>query len=214
MSITRLLEDPVPNHTAIDAPGLIITGANMSGKSTFLRTISLSALTAQTFGFCFARSFTTARFRIVTLIQKRDTVSGGSSYYFYEARRIFEMVEGTRESDPLLFIVDEFFSGTNSRERIAAAVAVLRFLSNRRCIAVAATHDLDIANILADTFDLRYFADTMSDDSIRFDYVLRPGVIRSTNGIKLLRAIGYPEEIVADAESMGNPPSTGSNRQD
>ena len=209
-----LLDQPAANDIILHSPGMILTGANMSGKSTFLRTVCLNALLARTVGFCAARSFEVSPFRIVTLIRKSDSVTGGSSTYFYEARRIYEMIGDSAASDSLLFAVDEFFSGTNSRERIAAATAVLRFLVGRGCITIAATHDLEIARRLSGEYDLSHFADRVSGDEILFDYILNPGIIRSTNGIRLLRAIGYPGDIVDSAHDLAGLPGIPAERHD
>ena len=197
-----LVEDAVSNDVDLRSPGWVLTGANMSGKSTLLRTIMLNVVLAKTIGFCCATSFACSRLRLASLIRKSDSIAEGKSLYFYEARRIFDMIQSAATGEPLLLAVDEFFAGTNSKERIAAAVAVLIYLEKLGCLTIAATHDLEVALRLEGTYKLFHFADNIADGEIQFDYTLQDGHIRSTNGLRLLRLIGYPEEVVSIAENM------------
>lgn len=199
-----LLADPVANDIDLAPPGLVLTGANMSGKSTFLRTLGINIVLARTIGIGTAGEFSCAPLRVVTLIRKRDSIASDTSLYLYEARRIFAAISEIEGGEPLFVAVDEFFSGTNSRERIAASIAVLSWLATHRCVVAAATHDEEVAEGLAGTYGLVHFSDRVDDGSVRFDYRLKTGIVKSTNAISLLRAIGYPREIVSLAASLAD----------
>jgi DNA mismatch repair ATPase MutS len=180
----------------------------MSGKSTFLRTIALNIVFAQSIGFCAASRFSCSPFSVATLILKSDTVTGGESIYYYEARRIQAMLREAVSGTPSFFAVDEFFSGTNTTERVAAAVSVLTYLADTGCLTLAATHDVQIASRLGTEYRLLYFADRIEDGEIRFDYTLRQGIINSTNALRMLKHIGYPEEVVSQAmREIEGPPA-------
>jgi DNA mismatch repair ATPase MutS len=196
-----LLERPVANSCILTEPGAIITGANMSGKSTFLRTIGLNVLLAQTIGNCHATAFSSGLFHLRSLIQKHDDILTGKSFYCHEAERILEMVRSNEHGPSAmdLYIIDEFFSGTNSLERVKATIAVMSFLKEKRALTLAATHDLLIAEKLSQHFACFYFEDTIANGTMQFDYLLRFGIVRSTNGIRLLEELGFPDRIIKAA---------------
>jgi hypothetical protein len=199
-----LLEKPVANSLAVSSPGLILTGANMAGKSTLLRAVVLNVVLALGFGFACSARFSTEEFRVFTLIRKADSLERGESFYFFEAERIHTMLEHTADERPLLLAVDEFFAGTNSVERVAAATAVLSFLARHGCTTVAATHDSEVADHLNGTYALAYFDSELEAGRISFDYRLKPGIIQSTNGIALLESVGYPEDVVRFARRIAS----------
>ena len=97
---------------------------------------------------------------------------------------------------PSLLLVDEIFRGTNPTERVAAASALLTYLSKRPCLVIVATHDIEITGNVKDCYDSYHFEESVSKDELTFDYKLKPGVLKKPNGIRILSYLGYPDEIV------------------
>lgn len=197
-----LIEEAVANSIELRRPGAVVTGTNMAGKSTFLRALGINAILAQTIGACFAESYEGARFLVMSSIEKRDVLQEGKSFYYAEAERIFRMIENLQDETPVLLLIDELLSGTNSLERESASVAILDYLSQRNALTVAATHDVTIARRLDGRFAVHYFTDRATDNGLSFDYRIRPGIVATRNAIRLLSLIGYPQEVI-DAALRG-----------
>lgn len=194
-----LLEEPVANSIELSRPGAIITGTNMAGKSTFLRSVGVSALLSQTIGACFSETYRGSLFLVMTSIEKHDVLEEGKSFYYAEAERIFRMIESLDDETPVLLLIDELLSGTNSLERESASVAILDYLSQHNALTLAATHDVTIARRLDDRYAVHYFTDRATDTGLSFDYLIRPGIVQTRNAIKLLSLIGYPQEVIDSA---------------
>ena len=194
-----LIPRPVANTISLSSPGAIVTGTNMAGKSTFLRTVGINALFAQSAGFAFATEYTAARFRVLSSIDKGDDLAEGKSFYYDEAERIYRMMERLDADEPALLLIDELLSGTNSLERESASIAILHYLSQHNAVTIAATHDVAIARGVADQYALHYFTDDANEDGLTFDYLLHEGVVQTRNAIKLLRLIGYPDDVIEAA---------------
>jgi hypothetical protein len=194
-----LVPRAVPNSIDLAMPGAIITGTNMAGKSTFLRTVGINVLFAQTAGYAFAKGYRAPRFRLMSSIEKHDDLAEGKSFYYDEAERIYRMIEEVGEETPVLLLIDELLSGTNSLERESASVAILHYLADRKALTIAATHDVTIARGVSDRFELYYFTDAADESGLTFDYKIHEGVVQTRNAIKLLRLIGYPEDVIETA---------------
>ena len=194
-----LVARAVPNTVVLRRPGAIVTGTNMAGKSTFLRTVGISVLFAQTAGYAFAKAYRAPRFRIMSSIEKHDDLAEGKSFYYDEAERIYRMIEEAQAETPVLLLIDELLSGTNSLERESASIAILHYLADRPALTIAATHDVAIANGVADRYALHYFTDDADEKGLTFDYQIHEGVVETRNAIKLLRLIGYPEDVITSA---------------
>ncbi len=196
-----LIPAAVSNSVDIGS-GMILTGSNMAGKSTFLRTIGLNTILAQTTGYCYAEKFSLPLINIVSIINKHDNLNQGESFYFYEANRIVEMINN-KNNDCYLFLIDELLSGTNSIERISASTAIIRHLVSREnIISIIATHDISIAENLQGNCECFYFSDMMNENRMYFDYKLRKGIIKTTNAIKMLKLLGMPVDITDEAEML------------
>ena len=205
LELTLARHPSVPNAVANSltlSGGVVITGSNMSGKSTFLRTVAVNALLAQSLGLACAASYRGPLLRIATSLRNGDRLSMGESTYFAEAKRMRELLALTGSSNPLLLLVDEPFRGTNSAERIAAGAAVLRYAREQGALVLAATHDLELSQLLSETFDQAHFLDVVSDGGLSFDYRLRPGLVGPRNAVKLLEAMGYPASVIAEAKRL------------
>lgn len=200
--IHPLIENPVPNSISLKSKGALITGSNMSGKSTFLRTTAVNVILAQTTCITFTSGYRGSFYRVCTSISQSDNMLGGKSYYLAEAETLLKMLNGIQPDIPTLCVIDEIFRGTNSRERIAAASQYLKYIAGLNALTMAATHDIELTDIVKDKFDIYYFAEDVSKEGLVFDYRLRHGVSPTRNAIKILDYLGYPEEIVSNSNAM------------
>jgi hypothetical protein len=190
-----LIESCIPNSIKILETGVIVTGSNMSGKSTFLRALALNAVLAQTIYICHAESYTGSYLKIMTSISRSDDIMSGKSYYLMEAEAILDMIKNIAENIPSLIIIDEIFRGTNTRERIMASSGILNYLIERNVVTLIATHDLELEGLINEKYDKYYFSEKVGSSGLEFDYLLKKGTSKSSNAIKVLAFLGYPEEI-------------------
>ena len=197
-----LVVDAVPNTAALTPGlGLLITGSNMSGKSTFLRTVGVTAVLAQTLHTCLATDYHAPVFHVRSCIGRADDLLTGRSYYITEVESLLGLVEASRVTAPHLFLLDELFRGTNAVERIAAGQAILQQLllaadHAKPHVVLAATHDGELVDLLPETYAAYHFGDTVAPDGLTFDHKLRPGPATTRNAIALLRIHGAPEELI------------------
>ena len=171
---------------------LLVSGSNMSGKSTLLRTVGANAVLALAGGPVCARRLTLSRLALGATLRIHDSLQQGRSRFYAEITRLREIVDLCHGPVPVLFLIDEMLSGTNSHDRRIGAEAVLRALISRRAIGFATTHDLalaEIADALAPAANV-HFEDEIRDGKIAFDYRMRPGVVRKSNALALMRAVG------------------------
>lgn len=182
---------------ATDAHLLMVSGSNMSGKSTLLRTIGLNAVLAQAGGPVRARRLVMTPFRIGATLRIQDSLQAGRSRFFAEITRISEIVAlqppASEVHPSVLFLLDELLMGTNSHDRLLGATGILRGLIERGAIGLATTHDLALTRIvdsLAGRAANVHFEDGFENGVLTFDYRLRPGVVRSSNALALMRAVG------------------------
>lgn len=194
-----LLDTPIANNVKLDDNGILITGSNMSGKSTFLRCIGLTALLSQTIVTSPAREYKAAIFYIVSSISPEDNILGGESYYLREAQAILRIIKKSKFEIPTLCLIDEIFRGTNPVERISAAANICEYLVQHNVLPLVATHDLELTKRLS-RYKFYYFRENVGEKGLVFDYKLREGVSPTRNAVKLLRLIGYPEELLEKTE--------------
>jgi DNA mismatch repair ATPase MutS len=193
-----LLAAPVPNTIVLEERGTLVTGSNMSGKSTFLRALGINAILAQTTNTALSRRYRAGRLRVLSSMRSQDDVVEGRSAYWAEAERLLAIIRAVDGAPPVLCLIDEILSGTNSEERRAASAEILQFLA-RGALVVATTHDLELTATLAGSLDCYHFAGEPTPEGMRFSHELRPGVTRDRNAIELLGLLGYPRDIVAGA---------------
>lgn len=200
-----LLADAVPNSvTLVPGRGVLITGSNMSGKSTFLRTVGVSAVLAQTLNTCLASEYHAPVFDVRSCIGRSDDLLSGKSYYVVEVETLLELVAASLEATPHLFLLDELFRGTNAVERIAAGQAVLLELVSNSSranphVVLAATHDGELVDLLPEHYSAFHFGDAVGPDGLLFDYQMRPGPATTRNAIALLRIHGAPQALIKRA---------------
>lgn len=197
-----LLPDAHANDVKIAAgQGIVITGSNMSGKTTLLRAVGVNAVLAQTIHTCTARRFACGPVIVQTAIALSDNLLDGKSYYLVEASTVLGMVRVTGTAQHL-YLVDELFRGTNTVERIAAGVAVMEALVTGSNMAMVATHDGEVVQLVSDTYDAWHFAESVTPSGFAFDFVLRRGTAVSRNAISLLRTLGAPASITDRATEI------------
>lgn len=196
-----LLTDPVANSVT-ECKGMLLTGSNASGKSTFLKTVAVNAVLAQTIFTCPAAKYEAPFFQIYSSMALRDNLQGSESYYIVEIKSLKRILNHVEDEVPMLCFVDEVLRGTNTVERIAASTQILRSLAKEGVLCFAATHDTELTHLLKDCYDNYHFQETIMDNDILFDYCLKKGRAMSRNAIKLLRLIGYEESITEEAEQM------------
>lgn len=191
-----LLTNPVPNSITIREKGVTITGSNMAGKTTFLRTLGVNAILAQTIYTCLAASYTGSYFRIISLINEADNLIEGKSYYLIEAEHLLKMIKSSEKEILTLCLIDEPLAGTNSSERVIASFEVLNYLIDHNALVIVATHDLELAGKLKFAFKSYHFTDDVDDQGLKFDFKLREGITSTSNAIRLLEYLDYPKDIV------------------
>lgn len=194
-----LLGEPVPYTFEFKNKGALITGSNASGKSTFLRTIGINAIFAQTLYIVLAKDYSSSYFRLFTSIGTTDSIVDGDSYFMAEAKALKRIIDSLNSKEPILCILDEIFRGTNTVERISAATVSLNYMSNKNTCVVAATHDLELTTLVNDKYNNYHFKETIKDKDMIFDYILREGPCNSRNAIAILEYLDYPKEIYEKA---------------
>jgi DNA mismatch repair ATPase MutS len=172
---------------------LVVSGSNMSGKSTLLRTIGANTVLAMAGAPVCARRLRLSPFVVGATIRITDSLQAGSSRFYVEITRLRQLMDLTRGPRPLLFLLDELLHGTNSNDRRIGGEAVVRSLVERGAAGLLTTHDLALAHI-AETLAPRaanvHFEDHLEDGKISFDYKMRPGVVEKSNALGLMRSIG------------------------
>ena len=197
-----LIEHCVPNTLNTGGKSVLLTGSNMSGKTTFIRTIALNMLCANVLDMCFARSFSGRHMKIHSAINLHDNLLESQSFYMKEVMAVKDMLEKAHQSGYNLFILDEIFKGTNTLERIAASKAVLSALAVNGNMVLVSTHDIELADLLAGEYDLYHFCEQIEQNQLYFDYLLKQGKLKNRNAIRLLEIEGYPESVVSEAISI------------
>jgi MutS domain V len=185
----------VPNdvHLGGELRVLVVSGSNMSGKSTLLRTVAVNAVLAQAGAPVRARRLRLSPLAVGASIRIQDSLQAGASRFYAEITRLRQIMEKAGTPPPVLFLIDEFLHGTNSHDRRIGAEAIVRGLVERGTIGLITTHDLALAHI-AEALGPRganvHFEDYLEDGRMRFDYRMRPGVVQKSNAIELMRSVG------------------------
>jgi hypothetical protein len=185
----------VRNDVALDEGHqmLVVTGSNMSGKSTLLRTVGVNTVLALAGAPVRAVSLRLSPLAVGASIRVQDSLQDGESRFYAEIKRIRQVLDVARGPVPALFLMDEIFDGTNSAERRIGAEAVVRSLLELRAVGLVTSHDLALAEIavsLSPRATNVHFEDHLEGDAIAFDYRLKPGPVRKGNAIGLMRAVG------------------------
>ncbi len=194
----------VRNDFTIESLGgvTMISGSNMSGKSTFLRTLGVNLCLAYSGGPVNATSLRLIPLRLFTCIQISDSLNNGISYFYAEVQRLKKLLEALEREDvhPLFFLIDEIFRGTNNRERRIGSRAYVQSLIQKRGVGVISTHDLELVKLADEVPGIRnfHFREDVQDERMVFDYRLRPGPCPTTNALKIMQLEGLPVDPVGD----------------
>ena len=194
-----LIENCVKNNLEVNGKSILLTGSNMSGKTSFIRTIALNVITGLTINTCFAEHFIMPKVRTFSAIRISDDLMNDRSYYFEEVMSIKDMINRSKVGNVNLFLLDEIFKGTNTVERISAGKAVLSSLNEENNIVFVSTHDIELADLLRNEFDLYHFSEIVDHNTVDFDYKLKEGKLKNRNAIRILQINNYPESIITEA---------------
>lgn len=185
------------NDVSLDAKHslLLITGSNMSGKSTLLRAMALNAVLAYAGGKVNAAHLRLSWMQIATSMRISDSLEQGVSYFMAELQRIKRVLDCREDNAPLLYLLDEILHGTNTTERRKAAFGVISLLQQSNSLGAVTTHDLELAEEckrFGERTHFAYFCDLIEEQQMVFDYKLREGICPTTNALRLMRMVGIP----------------------
>jgi hypothetical protein len=188
------------NDFSLNSPGemALITGSNMAGKSTFLKTLGINLVLAYAGGPVNAVYLRTSLFRVFTSVKVSDSVTDGISFFYAEVRRLKALLQALQQEHPypVFFLIDEIFRGTNNRERFIGSRSYIRALAGQNGLGAISTHDLELTK-LADENDRLFnyhFREEIIDGKMVFDYQLRPGPCPTTNALVIMQMEGLPME--------------------
>lgn len=174
----------------------LITGSNMAGKSTFLRTVGINLVLAYSGAPVNATSLNTGLYRIFTSINVNDSLGDGLSHFYAEVKRLRELLNELNKNneEPLFFFVDEIYKGTNNRERFAGSAAFLKEVAGKNGVGMVSTHDLELADLESEIGALSnwHFVESITNGKMSFEYKLRSGPCPSTNALKIMEMEGLP----------------------
>jgi hypothetical protein len=175
---------------------LLVTGSNMSGKSTFLRTVGINVCLAQAGGPVCATTFSWSWLQLYCCIRVTDALDEGLSYFYAEVKRLKVILDAVHSitSQPVLFLIDEIYRGTNNRERLAGSEAFVQVLQKSRGLGMISTHDLELTRLADINGHIRnaHFQESVEDGTLHFDYQLRPGPCPTTNALRIMAQEGLP----------------------
>jgi DNA mismatch repair ATPase MutS len=188
----------IPNNLDLRGEGhmVLVTGSNMSGKSTFLRTVGINLCLAQTGGPVCATTFSWSWLQLYCCIRVTDALDEGLSYFYAEVKRLKVILDAVHAitSYPVLFLIDEIYRGTNNRERLAGSEAFVQVLQQSRGLGMISTHDLELTQLADTNGHIRnaHFQESVEDGTLHFDYQLRPGPCPTTNALRIMAQEGLP----------------------
>jgi DNA mismatch repair ATPase MutS len=188
----------VPNDLTLESLGtvLLVTGSNMSGKSTFLRTLGINLCLAQAGAPVCAGQFEWTWVRLATCIRVDDSLEEGLSFFYAEVKRLKSLLDATtdRSQPPVFFLIDEIFKGTNNRERLIGSRSFITALSQGNGFGLVTTHDLELTDLEKTVPGLTnvHFQETVAAGTLQFDYKLRPGPCPTTNALRIMELEGLP----------------------
>ncbi|HAF25945.1 MAG TPA: hypothetical protein DCG85_01375 [Lachnospiraceae bacterium] len=195
-----LIDDAVKNDISTNGKGVLFTGSNASGKSTFIKAVAINVLFSQTIATVLASEYKAPFFMVYTSMALRDDVTGGKSYFVVEVESVKRIFDAANDKVPLLILIDEVLRGTNTAERIGAAYAILNDLSDKNALVFTATHDLELTGLLSKKYDNKHFDEDGGDDDVSFSYKLKDGPATERNAIRLMKKAGFDLKIIEEAE--------------
>lgn len=196
-----LIQNPISNTIQLKK-NCIITGSNASGKSTYIKALMVNLILANGINTCMATKARLPYTQVITSMAVRDDLMSNESYYIKEIKYMKRILQSLSEDRMVICAIDEILKGTNTGERVAASLAILKYLQKKNCLVIVASHDIEIAEALSEDFDNFHFRDQIMEHDILFDYKIYEGISKTKNAIRLLEYVGFPEEIVSDAKEI------------
>ena len=197
-----LVEDPVANPVHW-SKNTLVSGSNASGKSTYVKSVAISAILAQTIHTCLAADFSMKRGHVLTSMAIEDDVLLGDSYFIAEIKSLKRVLNRVESMDRCYLFIDEILRGTNTVERIAASASIIHWITDYPSLAFVATHDIELTEILKDECTNVHFKETVTEeDGIQFDYLLQDGPATSRNALLLLQTMNFPNEVISHATEL------------
>lgn len=185
------------SNTLIIENSIMLTGANASGKSTFMKALAVNVILSQTINTACAQAFAIPNgLKVMSSMALRDDIITGESYYIREINQLKKMLDTINKDTPTLILIDEILKGTNSLERVAASYGVLNYLWDKNVFVVVATHDINLVELVKDRYKCYYFGSNIIDGELVLDYKLHEGINSKSNAIQLLEISDFPQEII------------------
>lgn len=199
-----ILSNPVGNPVNFKKINLV-TGSNASGKSTYVKSVAVNAILAQTVNLVNAENFNIKKGRILTSMAIKDDVEAGESYFVAEIKSLKRIVDDSNKNSDSYYFIDEILKGTNTIERISASSSIIEDLIKKDSLAFVATHDIELTSMFGANVENIHFREYVDEnEGISFDYRLHNGPSNTTNAIKLLKTMGFPDQIVQRANEKVN----------
>ncbi len=196
-----LIQDAVPNTVESLMNSVLITGSNMSGKTTFIKTVGINFILSQTLYFSLSKHIDIPKLIVKSAIRRNEDLEEGKSYFFVEIESLNNFIVLSEEKNKYLFLIDEIFRGTNTIERLASSTAVLKYLDITNKVFVT-THDIELQDLLENNFKMFHFSEQIENGKLFFNYKIKEGPCSSGNAIKLLEIIKYPALIITEANAI------------
>ncbi|GAA0364278.1 DNA mismatch repair protein MutS [Alkalibacterium iburiense] len=195
-----LIDNPVDNPVHW-TQNTLVSGSNASGKSTYVKSVAINCILAQTMFTCTASSFSMKRGHVLTSMAVEDDIIEGDSYFIAEIKSLKRILSKVKAGDRCYCFIDEILKGTNTIERISASASIIKWLSESPSLAFIATHDIELTEILKTVCENVHFQENVTNEQgIDFDYTLRKGSASTRNALKLLDIMEFPESVVAEAK--------------
>lgn len=199
-----LVNDPVANPVNW-TNNTLVSGSNASGKSTYVKSVAINCILAQTINTCLATDFTMKRGHVMTSMAVEDDVLLGDSYFIAEIKSLKRVLNQVKTMDRCYLFIDEILRGTNTVERIAASASIIHWINDYPSLAFVATHDIELTEMLKDECTNVHFKETVTEEEgIQFDYFLQEGPATSRNAILLLQTMAFPNTVVDEAKKLAN----------
>ncbi|CAM2792484.1 MutS-related protein [Salinicoccus roseus] len=202
-----LISEPVSNSIDL-SHNILLTGSNASGKSTFMKSLALNVILSNGISTSTSKHFEYVPGKVFSSMDISDSISEGDSYFISEVKSLKRIIDTLEVSDHNIYcFIDEIFKGTNTKERLAAAEVLLRFLNaDDRVSMIAATHDIELTESLINDMIMYHFSEVLEDEDIFFDYKIKKGPAQTSNAIELLRLFNFPKEIYDESKEKLNKP--------
>lgn len=196
-----LIDKCVSNSIAVKEKVIMITGSNMAGKSTFIKAVAVNIILGKALKICYAKSANLLYHNILSSIKINDNLAKAKSYFNVELDIISTIIEESKNENSIIFL-DEPFKGTNSTERIALNVAVIKYLHAKNNKLVLTTHDVKLYDFIKDISTPFHFNLNVNTNDVFFDYKLKEGVIKNYYAINILKSKNFPESVIEDSLSV------------